>query len=155
MGISKTSDHIQIKIKMPNPSQEPPASSKTPNEDWKDMDVLCTFNIKTESAKFASICLEFLIFPTEESYMLNIYIFRSNIICQTSLPYKATITYMRDAPGYWIWKFEQRPSFKPFDHVFPGISFYALLFLTTVLLFLFVCRDFWMHSYILYYGLCF
>ena len=49
MGISKTSDHIQIKIKMPNPSQEPPASSKAPKEDLKDMDVLCTFKIKIES----------------------------------------------------------------------------------------------------------
>ena len=48
MGVSKTSDHIQIKIKMPNPSQQPPASSKTPNEDLKDMDVLCTFKIKKE-----------------------------------------------------------------------------------------------------------
>ena len=49
MGVAKTSDHIQIKIKMPNPSQEPPASSKDPNEDLKDMDVLCTFKIKIES----------------------------------------------------------------------------------------------------------
>ena len=49
MGVSKTSDYIQIKIKMPNPSQEPPASSKAPNEDLKDMDVLCTFKIKIES----------------------------------------------------------------------------------------------------------
>ena len=49
MGVSKTSDHIQIKIKMPNPSQEPPASSKAPNEDLRDMDVLCTFKIKIES----------------------------------------------------------------------------------------------------------
>ena len=30
----------QIKIKMRTPSQEPPVSSKTPNEDLKDMDVL-------------------------------------------------------------------------------------------------------------------
>ena len=30
---TKTSDHIQIKIKMPNPSQEPPASSKSSNDD--------------------------------------------------------------------------------------------------------------------------
>ena len=37
------------KIKMPNPSQEPPASSKAPKEDLKDMDVLCTFKIKIES----------------------------------------------------------------------------------------------------------
>ena len=49
MGVSKTSDHIKIKIKMPNPSQEPLASSKVPNEDLKDMDVLYTFKIKIES----------------------------------------------------------------------------------------------------------
>merc|ERR1711954_98339 len=48
MGVLKTSDHIQIKIKLPNPSQEPPVSSKAPNEDLKDMDVLCTFKIKIE-----------------------------------------------------------------------------------------------------------
>ena len=33
MIVSKTTDHIQIKIKMPNSSQEPPASSKAPNQD--------------------------------------------------------------------------------------------------------------------------
>ena len=48
MGISKTSDHINIKIKITNPSQEPPASSKSPNQDLKDMDVLCTFKIQIE-----------------------------------------------------------------------------------------------------------
>ena len=49
ISISKTRDHIQIKIKMPNPSQEPPASSKDPNKDLKDMDVLCTLKFKIES----------------------------------------------------------------------------------------------------------
>ena len=49
MGISKTSDHIQIKIKMPNPSQEPQASPKAQNQDFKDMAVLCSFEIKIES----------------------------------------------------------------------------------------------------------
>merc|ERR1711954_38419 len=49
MGVSETNDHIHVKIKMPNPSQEPPASSKAPNEDLKDMDVLCTLKIKIES----------------------------------------------------------------------------------------------------------
>ena len=49
MGVLKTSDHIQIKIKMPNPNQEPPASSKAPNQDLKDMDVLGTFKIKIEN----------------------------------------------------------------------------------------------------------
>ena len=56
MGISKTSDHIQIKIKIPNPSQEPPASSKAPNEDLKDMDVLITFKIKIEGQNSALVC---------------------------------------------------------------------------------------------------
>ena len=49
IGVLKTSGHIQIKIKMPNPSQEPPASSKAPNQDLKDIDVLCTTKIKIES----------------------------------------------------------------------------------------------------------
>ena len=48
-GFSQTSGHIQIKIKKPNPSQEPQASSKAPNDDLNDMDVLCTFKIKIES----------------------------------------------------------------------------------------------------------
>ena len=39
----------QIKIKMPNSNQEPPASFKASNEFSKDMDVLCTFKIKIES----------------------------------------------------------------------------------------------------------
>merc|ERR1712081_41766 len=49
IGVPKTSDHIQIKTKMPNPIQEPPASSKAPNQDLKDMDVLCTLKIKIKS----------------------------------------------------------------------------------------------------------
>ena len=48
-GVPKTSDHIQINIRMQNPSQEPPASSKTPNQDIKDMYVFCACIIKTES----------------------------------------------------------------------------------------------------------
>ena len=45
MAELKTIGHIQIKIQMPNPSQEPPASSISPNENLKDIDVLCkTFN---------------------------------------------------------------------------------------------------------------
>merc|ERR1711954_481896 len=49
MGVSKTSEYIKIKIKMPNPSQEPPVSSKAPYQDLRDMGVLCTFIIKIES----------------------------------------------------------------------------------------------------------
>ena len=45
MGVLNPSDHIQIKIKMPDPSQEPPVSSKAPDQEFKDMDVLCTFKI--------------------------------------------------------------------------------------------------------------
>ena len=49
MGVPKTNDHIQINIRMLDPSQEPPASSEAPNQDLKDMDVICTFKIKIES----------------------------------------------------------------------------------------------------------
>ena len=58
MGVSKTSDNIQIKIKMPNPSQEPPASSKASNEDLKDMDVFCTFKMKIESQNSEHGCMK-------------------------------------------------------------------------------------------------
>ena len=34
---------------MPNPNQEPPDPTKAPNQDFKDMDVLCTFKIKIGS----------------------------------------------------------------------------------------------------------
>ena len=49
MGLSKISDHIQVKIQMLKPSQEPPAPTKVAYQDLKDMDVLCTFKIKVES----------------------------------------------------------------------------------------------------------
>ena len=53
-----TSDHIKIKIKMSNPSQEPPASSKAPNQDLKDRDVLCTFKFDIESQKLEHGCIK-------------------------------------------------------------------------------------------------
>ena len=49
IGVSKTRDHIHIEIKMPTPSHEPLTSFKAPNEDLKDIGVLCTFIIKLES----------------------------------------------------------------------------------------------------------
>ena len=49
MGESNTSDHIQIIIRVQNPSQEHPVSYKAQNQDLKDMDVLCTLKIKIES----------------------------------------------------------------------------------------------------------
>ena len=58
MGVSTTRDHIQNKIKMPNPSQEPPASSRAPNKDLEDMDVLCTFKLKIESQKSDHGCIK-------------------------------------------------------------------------------------------------
>ena len=58
MGKSKTCDHIQIMIKIPNSGQEPSASSKAPNEDLKDMDVLCTFKIKIESQNLDHGCIK-------------------------------------------------------------------------------------------------
>ena len=58
MGVSMISDHIQIKMKIPNPSQEPPVSSKAPNQDLKDMDVLCTFKIKIEGQNSDDGCVK-------------------------------------------------------------------------------------------------
>ena len=58
MVVSRTSDYIHIKIKMPNPHQEPPVSSKAPNGDLKDMDVLCTFKIKIESQNLDPGCIK-------------------------------------------------------------------------------------------------
>ena len=49
MGVPMTSDYIQIKIKMPNPSQKPPVSSKAKNDYLEDMNALCTLKIKIES----------------------------------------------------------------------------------------------------------
>ena len=56
--VLKTSDHIQIKIKMPNPSQKPPASSKTQKEAFKDIYVLCTFKIKIENPDLDHGCMK-------------------------------------------------------------------------------------------------
>ena len=58
MVVSKTSDYIHIKIKVQNTSQVSPASSKAPNEDLKDMDVLCTFKIKIESRNLEHGCIK-------------------------------------------------------------------------------------------------
>ena len=49
MGVPKTINPIQIKIEMPNSSQETPASFKAQNEDLKDIDVLCDFKINKVS----------------------------------------------------------------------------------------------------------
>ena len=58
MGQSKTIDLIQIKIKMPNPSHEPPASFKTPTQDLEDMDVLCIFKFKMENHNLEHGCIK-------------------------------------------------------------------------------------------------
>ena len=58
MGVTKTSDHIQIKIEIPNSSQEPPAPTKDTNKDLKDMDILCTFKIKVESPNLDHGCVK-------------------------------------------------------------------------------------------------
>ena len=44
-------------IKITNPSQEPQASSKAPNPDLKDMDVVCTLKIKIESQNLDHGCI--------------------------------------------------------------------------------------------------
>ena len=57
IGFSKTRDCIEMKIKIPSPSQEPPASSQAQNEDLKDMDVLCPFKIKIGRRNFDQWCI--------------------------------------------------------------------------------------------------
>ena len=49
MCVSKTIDHIQIKIKMPTPNQKPSAAFKAINQDLQDIDVFCNYTIKIES----------------------------------------------------------------------------------------------------------
>ena len=49
MGLPKARDYTKIKIKMPNPNQGLPVSSKAPNQDFKDMDVLCICKINIEN----------------------------------------------------------------------------------------------------------
>ena len=56
MDVPNKGDHIQINIKMTNSSQEPPASSKAPNEDLRDIDVFCTLKIKIESQNLDHGC---------------------------------------------------------------------------------------------------
>ena len=51
--LSKVHDHIQIK-----PSEEPQASSKAPNEDLKDIDVLYTFKMKLKSQNLNHGCIK-------------------------------------------------------------------------------------------------
>ena len=58
MAVPKTSDHIQIKIKMANPILEPSASAKAPNQDLKNMDVLFTIKIQIEIQKFEHGCIK-------------------------------------------------------------------------------------------------
>ena len=58
MDVPKTFHHIHIKIKMPNTSQEPPASSNVMDEDFKDMDVLGTFKIKIEGQNLDHGCIK-------------------------------------------------------------------------------------------------
>merc|ERR1711954_282554 len=56
-GVAKTSDHIQIYIKISYPSQKPSVSSKVTNENLNDMDVLFTFQRKIESQNSEHECI--------------------------------------------------------------------------------------------------
>ena len=58
IGVSKTSDHIQIKIKMPTPSGEPPTPHQSPQSGLKGHDVFCTFKIKVECQNFEYIYIK-------------------------------------------------------------------------------------------------
>ena len=56
--VSKTIEHIIIKIEITNTSQEPLASSKAPNEDLKGMGVLWAFKIKRDSQNLEHGCIK-------------------------------------------------------------------------------------------------
>ena len=58
MSVSQTSDLIQIKIKIPNPKKETPASSKAQNQDLKDMVGLCTFQTKMVTLNLEYGCIK-------------------------------------------------------------------------------------------------
>ena len=58
MGALKINDQIQIKIKMLNSSQEPLASTKAPNQDLKDIVVLCKFKFRIESQNLKHGCIK-------------------------------------------------------------------------------------------------
>ena len=69
MGVSKTIGHIQIKIKMLNPSQETPASSKAKYQNLKDRDTLCTFKIKIEGQNLDNGCIKDpWLLPNQDQY---------------------------------------------------------------------------------------
>ena len=57
-GVSKTSDHIQIKIKTCISGQEHPGSSKDQNQNLKSMDALYTSKIKIESQNSEVGCIK-------------------------------------------------------------------------------------------------
>ena len=59
MGEQKTTDHIQIKIKMPNQSKDPSASLKALNQYLNDKDVLYTFKIKILSQNSIYGCVKY------------------------------------------------------------------------------------------------
>ena len=58
MGVWKTFNHIKIQISIPNSTRELPVSSKTQNQDLKDMDFLCTWKIKIQSQNLDHGCIK-------------------------------------------------------------------------------------------------
>ena len=54
---------------MSKPSQEPPTSSKAPNLDLKDIDVLCTFKIKIGRQNLEHGCIKDQgLYPNQDQY---------------------------------------------------------------------------------------
>ena len=57
-GLEGLGCFLTFNIKILNPSQEPPASSKGPNQSLKHMDSLCNFKIKIESQNLQNRCIK-------------------------------------------------------------------------------------------------
>ena len=54
----KSIDYIQVKINFPYPSKEPEASL-SPNQDFKDVGVLCTLKTSVGSHNFEDLCVKY------------------------------------------------------------------------------------------------
>ena len=99
MGVPKTSDHIQIIIRMQTPTQEPPAYSKAPNQDLNDMDVLCTYKMKINSQNYSNKSLLEPIKAELSLFQLFILILK---VQRTSMSFKSWYGALEGTGGSWL-----------------------------------------------------
>ena len=99
-------------IKVPNPNQEPPASSKAPNKDIEDMDVICIFSHFLDDSCHSGaggswlwfgililILIWSLVFDTPMIQILSNFILK---VQRTSMSFKSWFGALEDAAGSWL-----------------------------------------------------